>query len=46
MSGVISGGWGYVIAAWGIGFGVLAIYVGSLWARSRRIHRGQETSDE
>jgi hypothetical protein len=34
--GVIHGGWGYVIAAYGISWAVLAAYAWSLYVRSAR----------
>jgi hypothetical protein len=34
--GVITGGWGYVIAAYGISWAALAVYAWSLYVRSAR----------
>jgi len=36
MNGVVVGGWGYVIAAYGVTAAVLAAYGISLWARARQ----------
>ena len=35
--GVIQGGWGYVIAAYGISWAVLVAYGVSLYVRSKRV---------
>ncbi len=37
MDGVIVGGWGWVVAAYGSAGAVLALYTFSLFARRRRI---------
>ena len=34
--GVIEGGWGFVIAAYGISWAVLVAYAGSLYLRAKR----------
>jgi CcmD family protein len=40
--GMIQGGWGYVIAAYGISWGVLALYVVSLFQRARGLRSSGE----
>ena len=49
MDGVIVGGWGWVVAAYGSAGAVLALYTFSLFARRRRIEANapaQEQSNE
>ncbi|MCB9556293.1 MAG: hypothetical protein H6707_09345 [Deltaproteobacteria bacterium] len=46
MRGVISGGWGYVAAAWGIGFGILMVYVLSIWNRARRATQMEQRGND
>ncbi len=49
MDGVIVGGWGWVVAAYGSAGAVLALYTFSLFARLRRIEGNapaQEQSNE
>ncbi len=49
MDGVIVGGWGWVVAAYGSAGAVLALYTFSLFARRRRIEGNapaQEQSNE
>lgn len=41
MDGVITGGWGYVAAAWGLSLSILAIYTGSVVLRLRRERSGK-----
>jgi hypothetical protein len=45
MSGVITGGWGYVAAAWGVSLGLLVIYAGTIargLAVAQRAHRASD----
>ena len=35
MNGVVEGGWGYVITAYGLSWGVWVLYALSLWARRK-----------
>lgn len=41
--GAIVGGWEYVWAAYGVGFGILAVYVGSLVMRMKRAKAEDES---
>ena len=41
MTGVVNGGWEYVIAAYVVTWAVFGAYAGSLWVRTARL-RGKE----
>jgi hypothetical protein len=44
VSGVITGGWEYVWAAYGVTAAVLALFALSLWVRWRAASRGEGTA--
>lgn len=45
MSGSVTGGWEFVIAAYGISFTVLGFYFFSTWSRYRAARRNAETRE-
>lgn len=44
--GVVTGGWQFIVPAYGITALVLAAFVWSIFARGRRLEKGREDSDE